>query len=94
MGTGTLFLPLSLLCFFLSSASSPPSPVQRGTGLSLNALSWASPAPDIVGVTAVWTTLLERCSVAAANGQHAWAASMHPMDEVIVLLGGGDACGH
>ena len=51
---------LFLLFYFsasqVSSASSPPPPVQTGTGLLLNAFSWASLAPNIVGVAAVNNT--------------------------------------
>ena len=86
----------------MSSTSSPPPPVQTGTGLPLNAFSWASPAPNIVGVAAVNNTagtLFGRSRGSrhrTATGATAveWAAPMHAVDEVVVLLGGGGACGH
>ena len=86
----------------MSSTSSPPPPVQTGTGLPLNAFSWASPAPDIVGVAAVNNTAgtlfgrsrgpLHRAATGATAVE--WAALMHAKDKVVVLLGGGGACGH
>ena len=71
--------------------------MQTGTGLPLNAFSWASPAPDNVGIVAVNNTagtLFGRSrgpSQRAATGATAveWAALMHAKDEVVVLLGGG-----
>ena len=96
MGTGTLFVPLSLLHSFLlfyfsasqvSSASSPPPPVQTGTDLPLNAFSWASPAPDIVGLFGCSRGPRHRAATGATAVK--WAVSMHTVDEVVVLLGGG-----
>ena len=74
--------------------------MQTGTGLLLNAFSWASPAPDIVGVAAVDNTagtLFGRscgphhrtATGTTAVKWKAWVALMHPVDEVAVLLGGG-----
>ena len=97
--------PLSLLQSFLllyvstsqvSSASSPSPPVQTGTSLPLNAFSWKSSAPDIIRVVAVnnRTRMLfgrsrgPRHTKTGATAVES-AASMHPVDEVIMLLGGG-----
>ena len=67
-----------LFCFSISqvsSASSPPPPMQTGKGVPLNDFSWASPAPDVVGVAAV-NNMLERCLVAAVD--HATARRREP----------------
>ena len=57
-GTGALFcsylciIPFLLFCFSISqvsSASSPPPPVQAGKGLPLNDFSWASPSLMLLG---------------------------------------------
>ena len=60
------------------SASSLSPPVQTGTGLLLNAFSWASTAPDIVGVAAVNNT---GGTLFGRSPAVEWAAPM--------LLGGG-----
>ena len=93
---------IPFLLFYLSdcqvsSDSSPPPPVQTGTGLPLNDFSWASPAPDNVGVAAVNNTAgtlfgrsrgsLHRTATAPPAVE--WEALMHVEDEVVVLLGGG-----
>ena len=91
---------LFLLFYFsisqVSSASSPPPPVQTGEGLPLNGFSWATLAPDIVGVAAVNITAGTlfgrsrgpRHRTVTGSAAVEWAASMHPEDEVVVLLGG------
>ena len=89
-----LFLLFCFSAFQVSSASSPPPPVQTGTGLPLNAFSWASPAPDIVGVAAVNNTAgmlfgrgcQPRHRTATGVTALEWAVSMHPGIEVVVLL--------
>ena len=91
-----LFLLFHFSISQVSSASSPPSPVQTGEGLPLNVFSWASLAPDIVGLAAVNSiagTLFGfscRPRHRTATGATAveWAALMDLMDEVVVLLGG------
>ena len=72
----------------VSSASSPPPPVQTGKGLPLNDFSSESQAPGVVGVAAVNNTAgtLFGCSCGprqrTARGATAveWAASMHTAD--------------
>ena len=71
--------------------------MQTGASISLNVFSWASPASDTAGVAAVNNTagtLFGRsrrprhCTAMGATAVK-WAASMHPMEEVVVLLGRG-----
>ena len=76
--------------------------MQTGIGLPLDDFSWASLGPDNVGVAAVNNTAgtlfgcsrgpLHRAATGATSVE--WAALMHAEDEVVVLLGGGVACGH
>ena len=79
--------------------------MQTGTGLPLNvfSFSWMSLAPDTAGAAAVNNnagTMFGHCRQprhCAATGAMAvaveWAALMHSVYEVVVLLGGGGVCG-
>ena len=91
-----IFLHISSSNSQMSSTSSSPPPVQTGTCLPLNAFSWSSPAPDIVGVATVNNTAGTLFGRNCGPGNHIAARAttveravlMQPVDEVVVLLGG------
>ena len=106
IGTGTRFVSLSLrysfsfvLFFSFSSffVSSSPSPVQTRTVIPLNVFSWASPAPNNVGIAAANNTagtLFGRSRgplYRAATGATAveWEVLMHTERRWLCYLEGG-----